>query len=98
MPEDNTPSVAALSARLGHLVDPVALRRREEERLTRVRAQYDKMLAVLTEHVGHDVTLSGWLTRKIDPATLEGDNFVWAFGGFPVRCDTCAGVSLSEQW
>jgi hypothetical protein len=42
--------------------------------------------------------VSGWLTRRISEHTLEGDSFVWAFGGFPVRCDTCGGVSLSEQW
>jgi hypothetical protein len=56
------------------------------------------MLGVLTAHLGHEVTVSGWLTRRISDHTLEGDSFVWAFGGFPVRCDTCGGVSLSEQW
>jgi hypothetical protein len=78
--------------------DPDTLRQREEARVARVRGEYGKMLDVLTPHVGHTVTVSGWLTRTINEHTLEGDNFVWAFGGFPVRCDTCEGASLSEQW
>lgn len=83
---------------MGYTIDPEALRARELERLGRVREQYGTMLTVLTAHVGHDVTVSGWLTREIKPETLEDDNYVWAFGGFPVQCDTCGGVSLSQQW
>lgn len=55
-----------------------------------------RMLPVLTAHLGHHVTVNGWPTI-ITAESTEPQRMTWRFGGFAVDCTTC-GVNLSQQW
>lgn len=56
----------------------------------------ERIIEVLTPHLGHEVIVSGWV-RKVTPQSILPEKATWNYGGFVVECDTCF-ANLSQQW